>query len=170
MKDYVLYRFFNEEKLLYVGQSIRCYDRFKQHQNREFYKESTNITLERFFSSSELNEKEIEAIKKEHPTYNVTHNPKGLKSPDFQRSTSQVISIMQIANQEPGFFEFLEWVSSENKKALNEVIYWRDIWIKIKKRSKYMVGVFANSPTFRTSFHYDLVHDYCRDKIGKNFK
>jgi hypothetical protein len=74
--DFVLYRFFESQILLYVGQSIRCYDRLKQHQNREFYKRSTHITLERFGSKKELNHREILAITSEHPEYNVMYKIK----------------------------------------------------------------------------------------------
>jgi predicted GIY-YIG superfamily endonuclease len=71
--DYVLYRFFKENKLLYVGQSIKCYDRFKQHQKRVFYKTATHITLERCFSKKDLNSKEKRAIKIENPVHNIMH-------------------------------------------------------------------------------------------------
>jgi predicted GIY-YIG superfamily endonuclease len=72
MSDFVLYRFWQDDELLYVGISIRAYQRFTEHQaTSSFFGEATNITLERFDNLHDLQQAESEAIANESPKYNV---------------------------------------------------------------------------------------------------
>ena len=72
MSDFVLYRFWNDEQLLYVGMSIRAYQRFAEHQATAlFFTEATNITMQRFPDLRSLQVAEIEAIETENPQYNI---------------------------------------------------------------------------------------------------
>lgn len=74
--QFVLYRMFNAHgELLYLGQTISPRTRMKNHaQQRDWWHEVVNITLERFCSSQELNRVEKIAIQTEHPRYNKQHN------------------------------------------------------------------------------------------------
>ena len=71
-KEFILYRFWNEDKLLYVGISTRAYERLKEHQgNAGFYKNATAITLERFENLESLRKAERVAIAEEKPLHNA---------------------------------------------------------------------------------------------------
>jgi hypothetical protein len=73
-----LYRFWSVEgELLYIGQTIRGYERLKAHERKAWYPEAANVTLERVPAAQVL-QMEAAAIRAERPRYNIVHRP-----PDF---------------------------------------------------------------------------------------
>jgi predicted GIY-YIG superfamily endonuclease len=133
MKDFVLYRFFDGDKLLYIGQSIRCYDRFKQHQKREFYKRASNITLERCLSNHQLNEKEAEAIRNEKPEYNIVHN----RPIKYNTSDSKIEVLAKINSEVFKYYCLEPWqLSSEVNLDFKDVHRMELILLDIYKGDK----------------------------------
>jgi hypothetical protein len=77
MSDFVLYRFFDADGgLLYVGKSVRAWQRFAAHRSTsEFYPEAASVTLQRGFESNfALSAAEVAAIKVEKPRFNIAHS------------------------------------------------------------------------------------------------
>ncbi|NOR03677.1 hypothetical protein HGK72_26865 [Mycolicibacterium fortuitum] len=75
--DLVLYRFFDADgALLYIGKSIRAWDRLAEHRRgARFYPDAANITLQRgFCSEAALAKAEVAAIQAERPRFNDQHN------------------------------------------------------------------------------------------------
>ena len=72
----MLYRFYNSSGvLLYVGVTNDPPRRFGDHRKaKEWWSEVARINLEMFAGRDELLRAEIEAIKIEHPLYNLTYN------------------------------------------------------------------------------------------------
>lgn len=73
---FYLYRFFDAaDGLLYVGISIRAYERFSQHQTSSaWFPEAVKVTFELLPDMDELREAETRAIRDERPRYNVSQN------------------------------------------------------------------------------------------------
>ena len=70
-REFTLYRFWDGKELLYIGKSIKAFDRFKQHERTSpFYSLSDSVTMERYSTQEELDAAEVEAIRKEKPKYN----------------------------------------------------------------------------------------------------
>ena len=71
-----LYRFYaNDGTLLYIGITISPPQRFKQHsRDKAWWNEVARIELVQFNSREELENEEKNAISREHPKYNITHN------------------------------------------------------------------------------------------------
>lgn len=75
MSNQTLYRYWQEEKLLYIGISINAYSRAKQHQvTAKWWPEATHVTFEKFPNRGAVEQAEKDAIKNEKPLYNVMHN------------------------------------------------------------------------------------------------
>jgi len=76
MSKHALYRFFDDQgDLLYVGITMNPSARWPQHKrDKHWWHQVENITLEVFGSRKEVLDAETEAIKTEHPRYNVVHN------------------------------------------------------------------------------------------------
>lgn len=67
-----LYRFWDRDKLLYVGISINAYARAQEHKRSSaFYPRATHVTFEYFSSREEVEAAERIAIQTEDPIYNV---------------------------------------------------------------------------------------------------
>jgi hypothetical protein len=84
MKDRVLYRFFDVDGgLLYVGKSVRAWDRFAAHRTGSaFYPEAAQVTLQRGFKSDRaLAKAEVAAIRSERPRFNIQHKPGPTRKP-----------------------------------------------------------------------------------------
>jgi predicted GIY-YIG superfamily endonuclease len=87
VSDFVLYRFWKGNDLLYIGMSIRAYQRFTEHQaTAVFFAEATNITMERFADFEDLQIAESQAIRNEGPKYNVAQPE--VKAEDAQHCCS----------------------------------------------------------------------------------
>lgn len=86
----VLYRFWQEETLLYIGISQSFLSRMDQHYStKEWFKYITNITLEHFPTRFAVEQAEKSAIKKEAPLFNLVHNTKNLKGkPQIEKLTN----------------------------------------------------------------------------------
>ena len=70
-REFILYRFWAEHELLYIGKSVRAFDRLKQHQqSSSFFHLADAVTLERFENAESLDRAEREAIRSENPKYN----------------------------------------------------------------------------------------------------
>lgn len=90
-RDFVLYRFWADNELLYVGRSVRAFERMKQHQHgSDFFHLADCVTLERFESAALLDEAERDAIRCEKPKYNKVRYVAGndLKPPRRLRADS----------------------------------------------------------------------------------
>lgn len=76
MTTHALYRFFDEAgDLLYVGITLNPAARWKQHsQDKPWWTEVANITVEPHKNRREVLEAELLAIKTEHPRHNLAHN------------------------------------------------------------------------------------------------
>jgi predicted GIY-YIG superfamily endonuclease len=76
----VLYRFWQNETLLYIGISQSFLSRMDQHYSTKvWFKFITNITLEHFPTRYDVEQAEKQAIKREAPLFNLVHNTKNLK-------------------------------------------------------------------------------------------
>ena len=75
-EDYVLYRFFDkDEMLLYVGITMNPVGRFKNHRwSKPWWTAISRISMEHFASVDEVKTAERNAIKSEHPIWNVIFN------------------------------------------------------------------------------------------------
>lgn len=73
---HVLYRFYSQAgELLYVGITSNPPSRFVQHRTqKDWWTEVSRIDLQSFSTRGDLTSAEREAIKLEHPKYNVIHN------------------------------------------------------------------------------------------------
>lgn len=73
MSSQTLYRFWNADgELLYVGISVRPWDRWKQHRgDKPWWEEVTSVTLENFATRAEVLAAELQAIRTEAPKYNI---------------------------------------------------------------------------------------------------
>jgi hypothetical protein len=70
-----LYRFYDAAGvLLYVGQTIRGYERLRQHTRKAWFPEAAQVIFERV-PASEILAREAAAIREEHPRYNIAGNP-----------------------------------------------------------------------------------------------
>lgn len=74
-RTHALYRFFAEDgELLYVGITINPAARWPKHRSdKPWWTEVTDISVETFKSREAALEAEREAIKTEHPVYNIVH-------------------------------------------------------------------------------------------------
>ena len=74
MVTHCLYRFYNEETLLYIGITANPGRRIKEHKrDKGWWEGITRITLQHFGSREELAVAEVTAIQSEGPLHNVTH-------------------------------------------------------------------------------------------------
>lgn len=72
MSKTALYRFWNDENLLYVGISLNVFARITQHKrDKVWFAEITNITVEHFDTREKALDAEAKAIKTEDPKYNL---------------------------------------------------------------------------------------------------
>lgn len=87
---HVLYRFYSQPgELLYVGITNNPPSRFVQHRTqKDWWTEVSRIDLQSFSTRDDLAAAEREAIKSEHPRYNVTHNRNGALSQRDTRPTT----------------------------------------------------------------------------------
>lgn len=73
---HALYRFWAGEVLLYVGITVNPSTRWPTHERgKEWWEEITTITIERCPSRAQALSLEREAIRNEHPKYNIAHQP-----------------------------------------------------------------------------------------------
>lgn len=71
----ILYRFWHNEVLLYVGISQSFLSRMDQHQTtKEWFGFLTHITVEHFANRKSVEVAEKLAIKQEQPIFNIVHN------------------------------------------------------------------------------------------------
>lgn len=76
----VLYRFWQDETLLYIGISQSFLSRMDQHETtKEWFKYLTHITVEHLPTRQAVERAEKDAIRKEAPIFNVVHNTKNKK-------------------------------------------------------------------------------------------
>lgn len=70
-----LYRYFDSTgRLLYVGISLNAVNRLAQHSSKPWAKSITRIEVQ-YFESRELGlEAEVNAIRREHPMFNIVHS------------------------------------------------------------------------------------------------
>ncbi|MEV5211372.1 GIY-YIG nuclease family protein [Micromonospora sp. NPDC053740] len=75
-KPHALYRFFDRtDTLLYVGITVDIGARFHDHRSKKpWWMNSARIEIEHFGTRDEALAAEAQAIRKERPLYNVTHN------------------------------------------------------------------------------------------------
>ena len=72
MSRTALYRFWNDDELLYVGISLNVFARITQHKrDKEWFSEISNITVEHFDTREKALDAEAKAIKTENPKYNL---------------------------------------------------------------------------------------------------
>jgi hypothetical protein len=69
-----LYRFYDaDNNLLYIGQSIRAYERVQRHRrDAPWFPDAANVTFQQV-PAAEILRLEAEAIRAERPRYNITH-------------------------------------------------------------------------------------------------
>ncbi len=70
-----LYRFYNDEGLLYVGISLNVFARISQHKReKHWFDEVSDISVSHFDTRDEALDEEAKAIKQEFPKYNIAMN------------------------------------------------------------------------------------------------
>lgn len=69
-----LYRFFNNDVLLYVGITDNIISRLTGHARAAWFSEVTHATYEHYYDRDIAHKAEVEAIESEGPLYNVQHN------------------------------------------------------------------------------------------------
>lgn len=80
----VLYRFWRNEELLYIGISINSFTRAAQHsRHADFWPEATHVTFEHHNNRDDVERAEKEAIRAEMPIYNIAH---ALRGPEDQEA------------------------------------------------------------------------------------
>ena len=72
MSKTALYRFWDDDNLLYVGISLNVFARITQHKrDKDWFQEISNITVEHFDTREKALDAEAKAIKTENPKYNL---------------------------------------------------------------------------------------------------
>ena len=72
MSKTALYRFWDDDNLLYVGISLNVFARITQHKrDKDWFQEISNITVEHFDTREKALDAEAKAIKTEDPKYNL---------------------------------------------------------------------------------------------------
>lgn len=73
LRSQTLYRFWDSGgDLLYVGISVRPWDRWKQHRgDKPWWEEVASVTLQNFATREDVEAAEIAAIRSENPRYNI---------------------------------------------------------------------------------------------------
>ena len=69
-----LYRYFDDNALLYVGISHRLPRRVKEHTRDDWVGATTHVTVEWYATRDAAADAEREAIRQEQPIYNIAHN------------------------------------------------------------------------------------------------
>ena len=88
--DFVLYRFWADNQLLYIGRSVRAFERLKQHQHgSDFFHLADCVTLERFGSAELLDQAERDAIRSEAPKYNKVRYWSGKNSRQTRKAQAE---------------------------------------------------------------------------------
>lgn len=75
-EDLVLYRYYNGNKLLYIGITKDIHSRTHSHsKDSHWFRQATHSTFQRGFATrGELERAEIMAIQTERPKYNIAYN------------------------------------------------------------------------------------------------
>lgn len=78
-REFILYRWWRADgTLLYVGKSVSLFARIAAHRkSSEFFAAAATMTIQRLESEAELAVAEVQAIRDEHPLFNVMHNRNG---------------------------------------------------------------------------------------------
>ena len=72
MSKTALYRFWDDDNLLYVGISLNVFARITQHKrDKDWFQEISNITVEHFDTREKALDAEAKAINTENPKYNL---------------------------------------------------------------------------------------------------
>ena len=80
-ENQVLYRFWQNESILYIGISQSFLSRMDSHKGtKDWFKYVTHITLEHFPTRRAVEAAEKSAIKSEKPIFNVVHNKEARKA------------------------------------------------------------------------------------------
>ena len=70
-----LYKFWNKDKLLYVGISLNVFARLSQHKrDKDWWDEITEITVKHYDTREQALDAEAKAIKEQDPQYNIAMN------------------------------------------------------------------------------------------------
>ena len=70
-----LYKFWNNNELLYVGISLNYFARLSQHRrDKDWWDEVTEITVKHYDTREEALDAEAKSIKKDNPKYNIAMN------------------------------------------------------------------------------------------------
>jgi len=81
-KSQILYRFWQDNNLLYIGITEQFFGRMDQHSTtKAWIKQTTHVTLQHFANRPSVEQAEKAAILAEKPLFNVIHNTKTYKDP-----------------------------------------------------------------------------------------
>lgn len=73
--DPIVYRFYEDDHLLYIGKTISPRERLKKHRReKDWFKQVTTIKLDRYDTEAEALDAERQAIVAEAPAHNIQHN------------------------------------------------------------------------------------------------
>lgn len=116
-----LYRHYDKDGvLLYVGISLSSTYRFSQHKtNSEWFKLVTRIEIERFKTRKEAVKAEEQAIKDEHPKYNVQFNDSYQDDVDWPR---YIVKVEKLVNGERELDQYVEIDAREARNKSTEEI------------------------------------------------
>lgn len=93
-ETHILYRFFADDELLYVGITNNPRNRLKAHQaDKTWFSQVTRSTMQHFATREALMEAEIKAIQAEKPRYNVTYADGATAQPIKVRERGQAQSV-----------------------------------------------------------------------------
>lgn len=103
----VLYRYWRDDTLLYVGRTSQPANRNRQHELKsEWWELADKVTFEHFATQDELERAEQRAIVRERPLYNVHHNVLNTDRLRFRKP----VPLSTIPTEEEDEAEFLERV------------------------------------------------------------
>lgn len=153
MKVHALYRFFDSaEQLLYVGITMNPTARWPEHRrSKAWWCEVATITLETFDSRKEVLDAEQDAIKTEHPLYNVMHNAREVVQPAPLELVWTCVECCESINDGQGAF----WIDQFEFETYHDQYA---AWRLVNPGPMYSGAALLDHPT---PVLWNITHDAC---------
>lgn len=162
-RSHALYRFFAGEELLYVGKTMRLPERWKAHsKDKEWWAEVTNCTVEHFPDAPSLGQAEIDAIRDEHPRYNIMYN----QAESSRKKRNNVVKYISFsaspAHEEQHYGDVADpqaltgWTTGwtfKNRES-GRVFTCRELWLYPELECSAEVESYPNAVQFRRYVDY----------------
>lgn len=148
---HTLYRFFDGTGvLLYVGISLRPWERFKQHrQDKPWWDDVATVTMEHHDTREQVLQAERDAIVAESPLHNVVHN-RGVQRPTPTRDGEPSLTMMSTG-------AYVAIGMRNGKCPVGYVDHIDDQWITLILKS-WLTGYYNHE---RRTYRLDDVEQIC---------